>query len=245
MEQEKVFRHLDTDCPGEPRPQPVQPTKPKTFGFSTLRQTSNTPPTTYERLPMLNFALLNETKLRKKLSDTGISGQGNKLAMERRYKEWALMWNANCDSNRPKTKQELLRDLDVWERTQGSMAPTSSTSAHLGAQIKDKNFDGAGWSTKHSDAFKDLIANARKSRPVKSIETPPKTPQETQSEETQAISIPDGTAENGVLDTNDPADKALPLLTTQPGTIPVERSVTIDLTSPSQGQTNGGGGPPG
>lgn len=245
MEPQKVDRHLDTDCPGEPRPQPVR-TKPKTFGFSTARQTSNTPTVTYERLPLLNFTLLNESKLKKKLMDAGISAQGNKLAMERRYKEWALMWNANCDSNRPKTKQELLRNLDVWERTQGSMAPTSSASAHIGAQIKDKNFDGAGWSTKHSGAFKDLIANARKSRPVKSMDTPPKTPQEAQPEEAQGISIPDGAAEPVELNASGTGDKALPLLTAQPETIPIERPVPIDLTSPSRGQTtNGASVPPG
>lgn len=247
MEAQKVDRHIDTDCPGQILPQPVRP-KPKAFGFSTARNTINTPAaaTAHERLPALNFTLLNETKLRKKLNDIGIPAHGNRQAMEKRYKEWAMMWNANCDSSRPKTKQELLRDLDGWERTQGSLAPTSSHAANLGAQIKDKNFDGAGWSTKHSGSFKDLIANARKSRPAKSAETVPKPPEEAQpAEEIPATSIIGEAAENGELHSNHPDGKPLPILPAQPEAIPVESSVTIHLMSPTRGQMNGGGIPPG
>lgn len=82
-----------------------------------------------------------------------------------------MIWNANCDSSRPKTKTELLRDLDTWERTQGGQASLTSQSANLGTQIKDKEFDGAGWSARHRDSFRDLIANARMS--VKKAEHKP------------------------------------------------------------------------
>lgn len=75
-----------------------------------------------------------------------------------------MIWNANCDSARPKTKRELLQDLETWERTQGGHAPTASTSVNLGAEIKDKNFDGARWGAKHSDSFNDLISQALKSQ---------------------------------------------------------------------------------
>lgn len=75
-----------------------------------------------------------------------------------------MIWNANCDSKRPKTKRELLQELDTWERTQGGHASTMSLSANLGAQIRDKDFDGAGWSAKHNSSFNDLISQARKSQ---------------------------------------------------------------------------------
>lgn len=94
----------------------------------------------------------------------GLSSSGSRQLLEKRHREWVMIWNANCDSARPKAKSELLRDLDTWERTQGGSAPSNSHSANLGAQIKDKEFDGLGWASKHSDSFKDLIANARKSR---------------------------------------------------------------------------------
>lgn len=80
--------------------------------------------------------------------------------LERRHKEWMTLWNANCDSLNPRRKVDLLHDLDVWERTLGSRAPTNSRSQNLGAQIKDKDFDAAGWAAKHDASFKDLVASA-------------------------------------------------------------------------------------
>lgn len=162
MKAEKVDRHLDTDCPGEPTPQP-NPSKSAKFGFASSRSTGPTAGTRYERLPSTNYSLLNESKLRKKLAESGIPSWGTKLLMEKRHKEWVMIWNANCDSARPRTKRELLQDLDTWERTQGGHASTASSSVLQGAQIKDKDFDGAGWSTKHNDSFNDLIAQARRS----------------------------------------------------------------------------------
>lgn len=163
MKPEKVDRHLDTDCPGEPRPQPSE-SKPRKFGFQNSRPAANTPTKPQERLSPLNYSMMKEAALKKRLLEIGISSWGSRQLLEKRHREWVMIWNANCDSARPKTKSELLRDLDTWERTQGGSAPPNSHSANLGAQIKDKEFDGMGWASKHSDSFKDLIANARKSR---------------------------------------------------------------------------------
>ena len=109
--------------------------------------------------------MLKEPQLRKKLQELGISTAGSRQMLERRHKEWMTIWNANCDSLHPRRKADLLHDLDVWERTLGTRAPTSSRSIHLGTQIKDKDFDGAAWAAKHDTSFRDLIASARKNRP--------------------------------------------------------------------------------
>ena len=108
--------------------------------------------------------MLNDTLLRKKMSQLGLSTFGSRPLLERRHKEYVTLWNANCDSAQPKSKADLMRDLQVWERTLGGQAPTNSRSAYLGAQIKDKEFDAAAWAVQHDDSFRDLIANARKSR---------------------------------------------------------------------------------
>lgn len=163
MKPEKVDRHLDTDCPGEPRPQPSE-SKPRTLGFPNIRPATSTSTKSLERLSPLNYSMMKEASLKKRLLEMGLSSWGSRQLLEKRHREWVMIWNANCDSVRPKAKSELLRDLDTWERTQGGSAPPNSHSANLGAQIKDKEFDGLGWASKHSDSFKDLIANARKSR---------------------------------------------------------------------------------
>lgn len=161
MKPEKVYTHIDTDCPGQPQPQP-NATKPKSFSLGTARSTK-VPGASFERLPSVNYSILTDAKLKKRLSDLGISTSGSRLLLEKRHREWVMIWNSNCDSSLPKTKRALLQDLDTWERTQGGMAFTQSLSANRTAQIKDKDFDGAGWSAEHHDSFNDLIARARKS----------------------------------------------------------------------------------
>ncbi|KAI0380382.1 DNA repair protein rad18 [Hypomontagnella monticulosa] len=165
MKEAQVDKHLDTSCPGEFRPQ--QPTSsrstsiPTTFSSSSPRKELANPPS---RLPSIHYAVLKDGPLRKKLSELGISTAGSRQMLERRHKEWITIWNANCDSQYPRRKAELLHDLDVWERTVGARAPTTSRALSLGAQIKDKDFDGAAWAAKHDVSFKDLIASARRNR---------------------------------------------------------------------------------
>ncbi|KAL2864483.1 E3 ubiquitin-protein ligase RAD18 [Aspergillus lucknowensis] len=159
MKHEAVFRHLDT-CTGEGggRAEP----KPAAFGSLSsatrrpLQDVGEKPP---ERLPVINYSILKDTVLRKKLKDLGIPNWGPRALLQRRHTEWMNLWNANCDSKAPKPKSVLLRELDIWERTQGgnSSTPTDATSI-----VMRKDFDSAGWSASYDTDFKQLIANARK-----------------------------------------------------------------------------------
>src|ERR1700709_648507 len=79
--------------------------------------------------------------------------------MEKRHTHWLNLWNANCDSDKPRPKQELLRDLASWETTQ------SANSNSYGVTRKD--FDGDKWSKGHNDDFKKLIEEAKKQRQAK------------------------------------------------------------------------------
>ncbi|KAI4108195.1 MAG: hypothetical protein L6R37_001235 [Teloschistes peruensis] len=70
--------------------------------------------------------------------------------------------NANADSSRPKTKREMLRELDIWDRSTGrSIANNSSDQGAVGS-VMNKQFDGTAWSLSHSSEFQDLISKARK-----------------------------------------------------------------------------------
>lgn len=110
--------------------------------------------------------MVKDNALRKKLLDLGISSSGSRQLMERRYTEWITLWNANCDSKNPKGKGELKRELDVWERTQGGGAPMASRM-NPGGNIRDKDFDGLAWSKNNDDSFKELVAQAKRKRAVK------------------------------------------------------------------------------
>ncbi|KAI1373275.1 DNA repair protein rad18 [Hypoxylon crocopeplum] len=168
MRPEQVDRHLDTSCPTENQPQqsPSKRTSRSTsipIAFPTASPKKQ-PPRNLERLPAVNYSMLKEPQLRKKMAELGLSAGGGRKMVEKRHKEWTTIWNANCDSLHPRRKTELLHDLDVWERTLGARAPTSSKSLSLGAQIKDKDFDGAAWAAKHNISFKDLIASAQQNK---------------------------------------------------------------------------------
>ncbi|AEO60546.1 hypothetical protein MYCTH_2309819 [Thermothelomyces thermophilus ATCC 42464] len=167
----QVDRHIDTSCPGSPQPSKgSSSTSTNSRGgtsFGSARTLSQNPPTPTkapERLPALAYSMLKDSALRKKLAELGLSTAGSRQMLEKRHREWVTIWNANCDSAKPKKRSELLQDLEVWERTMGSRAPTMSRAANMGAQIKDKDFDGAAWAAKHENSFKDLIAKARSSR---------------------------------------------------------------------------------
>ncbi|KAF5026307.1 hypothetical protein F66182_1599 [Fusarium sp. NRRL 66182] len=159
MKEWQVFKHLET-CTG-PTPK-LRPTPASSSGssFSQQRPQTKVP----GRLPAINYSMFKEQALRKKMADLGISSQGPRALLERRHKEWMTIWNSNCDATQPRKRNELLHDLDVWERTQGGRAPTTGRSVQNATIIKDKDFDGAAWAAKHDSSFKDLITSARKTR---------------------------------------------------------------------------------
>ncbi|KAK1971033.1 DNA repair protein rad18 [Colletotrichum sublineola] len=160
MKEAQVFRHLDT-CTGAKSQTTARSSSHRTPTPNTPARGGHRSTPAPDRLPALAYSMLKDAALRKKMSDLGLSTTGTRLQLERRHKEWVTLWNANCDSARPKRRAELLHDLDVWERTQGSKAPMFVRS---GVAVKDKEFDGTAWAAKHDTSFKDLIANARKSR---------------------------------------------------------------------------------
>ncbi|OAA55989.1 DNA repair protein, Rad18 [Cordyceps fumosorosea ARSEF 2679] len=168
MKEWQVFSHLES-CPG-PGAAEASPQRPKSSSSPTTAQQTlpagqmaRRQQSTLERLPSLSYSIFKEQALRRKLAEIGISNQGPRPLLERRHREWLTIWNANCDAARPRRRAELLRDLDVWERTQGGKS--GAASAQMGrVAVRDKEFDGAAWAARHGDSFKDLIADARRTR---------------------------------------------------------------------------------
>lgn len=166
-----INAHIDRGCIDEPRVTKVLGGRlSKGSAPAVMPEKSMKRP---ERLPQLNYSMVKDNALRKKLTDMGLSAGGSRQLMEKRYTEWITLCNANCDATHPKTKGELKKELDVWERTQGGKALSSNFTKDPGSQIKEKDFDGQAWSSKHDDSFKALIANARrKPKPPTTEPTP-------------------------------------------------------------------------
>lgn len=160
MKEEAVFLHLDMhNEPDAPSQHNLRKSRraPSVEVVGTSR-TNLKPP---ERLPQLNYSLMKDVALRKKLSELGIPTTGPRSLLVRRHAEWINIVNANADSSRPKSKREMLRELDIWDRSTGRSITSSGNELNNAGSIMRKDFDGAAWSANHSSDFQDLISKAR------------------------------------------------------------------------------------
>ncbi|KAJ4368228.1 E3 ubiquitin-protein ligase rad18 [Neocucurbitaria cava] len=162
MKAEQVYNHLDV-CPGQDASQGRSTRSRNKAVFPTAlqrRQKEPSPPP--NRLSQLNYAMLKETALRKKLQETGIPNWGSKDLLKRRHIEWLNIYNSNCDADDRvrKSKRQLLKELEEWERTQGGRADSRES------KFMSKDFDGNGHAKSHKSEFNDLIAQAKLKRAV-------------------------------------------------------------------------------
>ena len=104
---------------------------------------------------------MNDNALRKKLMGLGIPNGGPRILMEKRHMEWVNLVNANCDSNKPRTKRELLKDIETWDRSQGRQISGGLSSLNDSNAVMRRDFDGVAWSANHTDDFQKLISQAR------------------------------------------------------------------------------------
>ena len=121
-------------------------------------------PKPMDRLPQINYTLYKDGALRKKMVELGIRSDGSKLLLTRRHTEWVNLVNANCDSKNSKSKKELLKELDVWDDTQGRQIGNNHSKDP--ASISHKDFDGKVWAANHDSEFKRLIAEAKRKRQI-------------------------------------------------------------------------------
>ncbi|KAL8673897.1 MAG: hypothetical protein Q9168_001717 [Polycauliona sp. 1 TL-2023] len=161
MKEEAVFLHLDTHNEPDRSSSPI-PRKSRRTPSVELIGTSRTKTKPPERLPQLNYSLMKDGPLRKKLSELGIPSAGPRMLLVRRHSEWINIVNANADSSRPKSKREMLRELDIWDRSTGRSIASSGMELNNTGAIMRKDFDGAAWSANHNSDFHDLISKARK-----------------------------------------------------------------------------------
>jgi E3 ubiquitin-protein ligase RAD18 len=158
MKEAAVFGHIGTsDCTSPSQKQGQQQPSRSTLPTP---QKPPTPKPIPDRLTELNYSLLNDKALRKKLSELGIPSTGSKTLLSRRHTEWVNLWNANVDAEAPRSKRELLNELQKWDRSIGREPDSFGTSN----QVMKKDFDAKAWSSGNKDDFARLIEQARQGR---------------------------------------------------------------------------------
>ncbi|KAI4211581.1 MAG: hypothetical protein LQ351_005622 [Letrouitia transgressa] len=162
MREEDVFNHLDTHNSEDQSsrvqlPRHDSPSLP----FSAKAPPVPKPP---ERLPQINYSLMKDNALRKKLSEHGIPNDGSRAALTQRHAEWVNIVNANADSARPRSRKEMLRELDIWERTQGRHTANGLADSNNSNHVMSKDFDSSAWASSHSKDFQDLISKAQQNK---------------------------------------------------------------------------------
>ncbi|KIV93270.1 DNA repair protein rad18 [Exophiala mesophila] len=175
MKETQINSHLDKCIAGEshspidettsPPPPPTSANHPITKPAASTAFSSSKPVIHQARLPFINYTLLTDNALRKKLKDLGIPAHGSKDLMRRRHTEWVNLWNANCDSSNPLSKRQLLQDLRVWEDTLGRQIERAPPSGFM-----SKDFDRDRHVKTQKDNFDELIRQAR-AKMTKSAQT--------------------------------------------------------------------------
>ncbi|TKA77190.1 hypothetical protein B0A49_01835 [Cryomyces minteri] len=163
MKEESVFLHLD-HCTGQWEQSSGRSSRTRPPTKALQNGPSQPPPKPQERIAELNYSLLKDTAMRKKLQELGIPASGPKQLLIRRHTEWVNLWNSNCDSTRSRPKRDLLHELDIWERSQGGGAPSNAADPNRPGSIMRKDFDGQGWAESNRDDFLNLIASARRKK---------------------------------------------------------------------------------
>lgn len=180
MKEETVFNHIGTSACTSPSQKQKQPPRSTTTTNQTP-QPSATPKPIPDRLAELNYSLLNDKALRKKLAELGIPSTGSKALLSRRHTEWVNLWNANVDAGAPRTKRELLDELRKWDRSIGREPDQFGTSN----QVMKKDFDAKAWSSGNKDDFTRLIEQARQGRNKQKASTQPEDGEATKETEAQ------------------------------------------------------------
>ncbi|KAF3929203.1 hypothetical protein AA313_de0203392 [Arthrobotrys entomopaga] len=171
--QNRIEAHVNRCIEGKRSPSPLKtqngaqassPLKRQPISFSNVSKPSATQhraPYTEEekqklRLPKGNFNLTKEADIRKKLRENGIrvdmKGKESKQVLWARLQEWTNIWNANLDSETPKTKPTLVKELETSERHQQSQKPSI---------VQDKEFARDEWGRDHKQEFDALVAAAK------------------------------------------------------------------------------------
>ncbi|QHS71968.1 E3 ubiquitin-protein ligase RAD18 [Saccharomyces paradoxus] len=134
----------------------------------------------HQRLPKINFTSMTQSQIKQKLSSLGLSTNGTRQNMIKRYNHYEMLWNSNfCDSLEPVDEAELKRQLLSWDVSHNKMPQNnnnkggisklmmmksngrSSSYRKLLENFKNDKFNRKGWIVMFQKDFTRLIREAK------------------------------------------------------------------------------------
>ena len=124
------------------------------------RRTKNT----MKPMPMPVFHLLKDPDLRKRMKEQGLDVKGDRKALEQRLRNFIVLWNSQCDEEKPISKMEMIIQLKKEERARSSSTESilSSYNANSDPSLIDQT--QTKYRQENKSSFEMLIEQARKTR---------------------------------------------------------------------------------
>ncbi|CAI5100662.1 CRE_HP_G0003760.mRNA.1.CDS.1 [Saccharomyces cerevisiae] len=134
----------------------------------------------HQRLPKINFTSMTQSQIKQKLSSLGLSTNGTRQNMIKRYNHYEMLWNSNfCDSLEPVDEAELKRQLLSWDVSHNKTPQNSSNKGGISKlmimksngksssyrklleNFKNDKFNRKGWMVMFRKDFARLIREAK------------------------------------------------------------------------------------
>ncbi|KZO95755.1 hypothetical protein CALVIDRAFT_564416 [Calocera viscosa TUFC12733] len=166
----RINAHLDEGCPHESVPEDKGKGKAQWAillggpggkkgakggrrGSGRERDRSSSPPP--RPLAKVSYHTLSNKQVRGLLQDQCLSESGDRKQWEQRHAQWITVYNANLDSSKPKSVDQLRRDLERWERLKARDEKEK--------EARVSRVDAKGYEKSQDEHFAKLIAQARAS----------------------------------------------------------------------------------
>lgn len=122
-----------------------------------------------------------EKELRQRLKEWNLSTKGDKASLVRRHQDFVMLYNAQCDSTKPKTAAQIAKEVEKAEKTRAKEASSLTEASTSGLRFEknqseeDRNKARQKYLDEHDQEFDKLIADIKKRRQGKRKKTATKT----------------------------------------------------------------------
>ncbi|KAL1272551.1 hypothetical protein QQF64_028413, partial [Cirrhinus molitorella] len=114
-------------------------------------------------MPKLLYTLITVPKLKKMLKECHLSAQGSREQLVRRHQEFTHIYNAQCDALKPKSAEEIAKEIENNERLKNQLdrkrKPVIVTKKNQTAEEIEELH--SMYRKQHSSEFSRLIAQVR------------------------------------------------------------------------------------